>query len=430
MKKRTYRKRALQDVDIAALALDLRSGRLVVAIDVAKVDMVAALTDGVPGPPRVLATVAWRNPTDNGEFLALLDTVRASGLAVQIVMESSGTYGDVLRQQLVDRGFPVFRVSGKQTYDAREVYDGVPSVHDAKSAGIIAKLHLDGQSAPWCAPTDDKRRLQASILQMDLHHEHYLRLVHKLEGYLARHWPEISVMLELTSATLLAVLGRIGGPADLARDTEAARRLMRGMSHGLMSDEKIDAVVRAATTTAGVEMLAEERAALMLLASEAHRSLRAFKEAKTRVEALGADGPARAIAPVVGRTTAAVLVTEVGDGREFASVGAYLKAFGLNLKERSSGKHKGLLKLTKRGPSRARQYLWLATCRWLQKDRIARAWYEAKIARDGGRRAKAVTALMRKFAKALFHVARGVPLDSTKLFDLTRLRLSQATAPA
>jgi transposase len=203
---------------------------------------------------------------------------------------------------------------------------------------------------------------------------------------------------------------------------------MRGMSHGLMSEEKIEAVLRAAMATAGVAMLDEERSALMLIASEGHRSLRAYKEAKGRVEALSADGPARAIAPVVGRTTAAVLVTEVGDGREFGSVGAYLKAFGLNLKERSSGEHKGRLKLTKRGPSRARQYVWLATCRWLQKDRVARAWYDAKVTRDGGRRAKAVTALMRKLVKALFHVARGAPLDSAKLFDVSRLRLPEAAS--
>jgi hypothetical protein len=35
-----------------------------------------------------------------------------------------------------------------------------------------------------------------------------------------------------------------------------------------------------------------------------------------------------------------------------------------------------------------------------------------------------VIALMRKFAQALFHVARGVPLDSSKLFDVSRLRLT------
>jgi len=62
-------------------------------------------------------------------------------------MEASGTYGDVLRQMLEDGGFAVFRVSGKKTYDAREIYDGVPSMHDAKAAAIIARLHAAGLSA-------------------------------------------------------------------------------------------------------------------------------------------------------------------------------------------------------------------------------------------------------------------------------------------
>jgi hypothetical protein len=91
MKKRIYRKRAVQGLDVAELTRELRSGQLVVAIDVAKVDMVAALTDGVPGPPRVLATVAWKNPTDNGQLLALLEIARAAGVDVQAVMESSGS---------------------------------------------------------------------------------------------------------------------------------------------------------------------------------------------------------------------------------------------------------------------------------------------------------------------------------------------------
>jgi hypothetical protein len=59
----------------------------------------------------------------------------------------------------------------------------------------------------------------------------------------------------------------------------------------------------------------------------------------------------------------------------------------------------------------------------VDKDRIARAWYEKKFARDGGKRAKGVIALMRKYAKALFHLARGAPMQSAKLFDTSRLAL-------
>lgn len=421
MKKRTYRKIAVKDVDVERLIAELGGGRVVFAIDVAKVDMVAAI---VASDGRVIRTISWKNPRENGEVLSLLAALQQAGLSVEAVMESSGTYGDVLRHQLLARGLPVFRVSGKRTHDAAEVYDGVPSLHDAKSAAIIAKLHFDGASSAWPVAPDEKRRLKAAIETMDMFREHNQRLIHSLESTLARYWPEVTELLELGSATLLAVLARIGGPQEVAANLETTRKLMLGMSHRLMSAEKIEAVLLCAQTSAGVPMLNEERCALMHLASEAHRALKEFKKAKAHVEALSADSAAAPLAPTVGKATAAVLVADVGDPRNFPCARAYLKAFGLNLKEKSSGKLKGHLTITKRGPSRARHYLWLAACRWLQRDPLTRAWYEQKVKRDGGKRAKGIIALMRKFAKALFHVARGAAFDSSKLFDTSRLRLA------
>ncbi len=152
---------------------------------------------------------------------------QGAGLVVEAVMESSGTYGDVLRQQLLERGVPVFRMSGKRTHDAAEVYDGVPSLHDAKSAAIIAKLHADGGSVPWPALAAEKRELKAAIATMDLYRAHHQRLIHSLESSLARHWPELTQHLELSSATLVALLAQLGGPRDVAADLEQARRLLR-----------------------------------------------------------------------------------------------------------------------------------------------------------------------------------------------------------
>jgi transposase len=192
-----------------------------------------------------------------------------------------------------------------------------------------------------------------------------------------------------------------------------------------LKPDTIEAVVRSAGTTVGLELIAEERAMVSAVAAEAHRALRAFKQAKARVEELSQQNEvARQLAPQVGKATAAVLVADVGDPREFGSTRAYLKAYGMNLKEKSSGTKKGQLSITKRGPGRARKYLWLAVQRWVKKDAIARAWYERKIARDGGLRAKAVAALMRKYAQALFHLARGAPFESARLFDTSRLALT------
>src|SRR3954467_15864453 len=195
MKKRTYRKIAVNNVEVAVLAAELGTGRVVFAVDVAKVDMVAAI---VAGDGRVVRTVAWKNPTENGLVLELLAGFVRVGLLVEAVMESSGTYGDVLRHQLVAGGVPVYRMSGKRVHDAAEVYDGVPSLHDAKSAAIIAKLHLDGASTPWGPLSAEKRELKAAIATMDLYRQQHQRLIHSLESSLARCWPELTEHLELS----------------------------------------------------------------------------------------------------------------------------------------------------------------------------------------------------------------------------------------
>lgn len=422
MKKRTYRKIPVNEVRPGTLVAALGGSQVIFAIDVAKTDMVASF---VADDGRVLVTVRWRNPGENGVVLSLLGELGTAGVHVEAVMEASGSYGDVLRYQLQQQGVPVFKVSGKRTHDSAEVYDGVPSLHDAKCAAIIAKLHLDGLSTQWPEVPPERRELHAAIGTMEMYQEHEQRLVHKLEGWLARHWPELTTLIDLTSATLMALLARIGGPADVAEHAEKARRLMRGLSHRLMSEEKIEAVLTSAATSVGVPLVAEERVALSELAGEAHRALRAFKKAKARVESLSLElEPARLLAPEVGKATAAVFVADVGNPVAFPSTRAFLKAFGLNLKEKSSGRQRGRLHITKRGPSRARKYLWLAVLRWVEKDRVARAWYEKKVARDGGRKGKALIALMRKYAKALFHLARGTPLESAKLFDTTRLALA------
>ena len=68
----------------------------------------------------------------------------------------------------------------------------------------------------------------------------------------------------------------------------------------------------------------------------------------------------------------------------FGFLFGYRKAMGLNLKERSSGKHQGKLRITKRGPSIARRWLYFAAMRTIQEPAVRR-WYEAKKAKDQDR---------------------------------------------
>jgi len=82
---------------------------------------------------------------------------------------------------------------------------------------------------------------------------------------------------------------------------------------------------------------------------------------------------------------------------------------GLNLKERSSGKYQGKLKISKRGSGACRRWLHLAALRQIRDDRKVRLWYARKCGpagKDKGRsgRLRVVTALVRKLALAMWVV--------------------------
>jgi transposase len=394
MKKRIYRRVRVKDVAAEGLLEKLPEPVVIVALDVAKHAQVAAFAGAESG---VAATVSFRHPEESPAWLALVEGLLARGKRVEAVMEPSGSYGDALRHRLRELGASVYRVGSKRTHDAAELFDAVPSMHDAKAAAVLVRLHLSGLSTPWQEPSEQLRELSAALSTMALHQEHYLRNLNVLESLLAR-------------------------PSEVASSQAEARALLHGMSRGLMKPERIAAAVGSAATTLGAPMLAAERERVSHLAEELHRTLKAYKHARQHVVELGKSVPEVAqLGAVVGMTTAAVLFAEVGSPKDFSCAQAYVKAFGLNLREKSSGAHQGRPSLTKRGSSRARMMLWLAVLRWVQHDAVAAAWYQRKVERDGGRKMPALGALMRKLATALYHVGRGVAFDVHKLFDCARL---------
>ncbi len=68
--------------------------------------------------------------------------------------------------------------------------------------------------------------------------------------------------------------------------------------------------------------------------------------------------------------------------------------------ESSSGKHQGQLKITKRGPSVVRRWLFFSALRLVQRGPI-RGWFEAKKKKDKDRGLGGVVAVMRKLALAV-----------------------------
>ena len=146
-----------------------------------------------------------------------------------------------------------------------------------------------------------------------------------------------------------------------------------------MSAEKRRAILDSAKTSLGVPCTSGERAALKALAADLLRTHRACQEVEKRMaQAVKKNEELTPLAEFCGTVSAIVLAAILGDLRTYANPASLLKALGLNLKERSSGKHHGQLKITKRGSGRARFYLYWLVMRLVQKDLVIKAWYERK----------------------------------------------------
>lgn len=415
MGKRRYRSTAFEEMDWSAVLGQIEGARVVLAVDVAKEAFMAQLLDE---EREVLATVRWSHPR---QTRALVETLKAwlGRSRVEVVMEPTGTYGDALRGLLVAQGWPVYRVSPKRVHDAAELYDGVPSLHDAKAAYVMGRLHLEGVSEAWEEPSEERREMKALQGLLRLYQGRFQRGLNRLEAQLARHWPEVLGLLALGSVTLLQLLAEYGEPRRIAADPVGAAVLMRRVGGRGLRLEKREQVLASAARSVGVPCIEAERELLQGLAADLLATREQLRGLERRLKAKVRQTPVlRRMAAVVGATTSAVLMATQGSPLNYPEPRSYQKSLGLNLKERSSGKHKGQLKITKRGPSLARQYLYFAALRLMDSDPVVRQWCDRKARRDGGRKGKAVTAVMRKLAKALWYVARGEPFETRKLFTV------------
>jgi transposase len=412
MKKHIYRTKKINAIDWIQMKEQLQGSPVVFAIDVAKEKQYALLANADSSVSELLS---WNHPEQTRELLTHLENLACPLTAV---MESTGTYGDALRYQFRCSGFEVNQISAKRVSDARELYDGVPSLHDAKSATVIMGLHRDGLSIPWRESDDAERELDALRREYDLHQSQYQRNKNRLEAYLSRHWPEVLPLLPLDSVTLESLLIEYGSPEQIAKNTEEAAKNMHFWSKNQLKNEKIAVVIQSAVNTLGQPCIDAERRYLQALTAEMRHSRQQQKEVKDILEAtVKADTGLSKLASVIGLITTAVLLSCRLDPRNFRNARSFQKALGLNLKEKSSGRDVGRLKITKRGCSMARRYLYFAALRLINNDPVVKAWYQKKV--DARAKNKTVIALMRKLAKALWHVARGERFDATKLLSVT-----------
>ena len=449
-RKNPYSQIDVNEISVEVLSRNRAGQKAVVGVDVSKGELTLCLV----WPDREFER-PWRVKSPGQIRLAVSKLLELNARCpVVVAMESSGTYGDAFRQALDDAGIAVHRVSAKAVKDYSETFDNVPSSHDGKDAAIIGTLCVHGRSVVWrwegvaevqndeCGMQDEEgsevpsdRETAAAepadqfserdpairyfVRQLDTAQRIKQVWCGKLEAMLARHWPEAGRLTNQSGPTLTAALAHWGDPRAMADDPTAAKRLAKFGGHYLLP-EKIERLIESARSTVGVRMNAWAVREMKDIASAIMKERRTIQRCRRELKKLTADHKQiQSQALAVGLTTACVLWMCLGDPQQYKSAGAYRKAMGLNLTERSSGMHFGKLKLSKRGQRLTRKWLYFSALRWMRHPSV-KIWLEEKKKRDGGHGGKAATGIMRRLAAAAWHAGQGEVFDPKRLFPGSR----------
>lgn len=107
----------------------------------------------------------------------------------------------------------------------------------------------------------------------------------------------------------------------------------------------------------------------------------------------------------IGKVTAAGLIGEVGDFRQYKTIPEIMKLAGLDLYEISSGKHQGQRHISKRGRSYLRRLLFFIAINTIRRHGIMHETY-SKMVNRGMPKVKAVVAITRKLLRIIFAMVR------------------------
>jgi transposase len=116
-------------------------------------------------------------------------------------------------------------------------------------------------------------------------------------------------------------------------------------------------------------------------------------------------GEALGSIPFLGKVTAARILGECGDLRQFRSNRQVLALAGLNLAERQSGRYRGKVRLTKRGRSLMRELVYLTALRMVAGGRLYEKKYKRHVA-QGMPKIAAIVACSRSLLCLMVAVAR------------------------
>ncbi|NHN35639.1 IS110 family transposase [Paenibacillus agricola] len=391
----------------------ITSHHLVVGIDIAKETQVARAVTyrgielGKPCP--------FKN--DAYGFQKLLTWIKSiqkqhKKTGVIIGMEPTGHYWLNLAWWLLEQRFEVVTVNPYHVKSNKENRDNSPTKSDLKDALVIADMVKNGYYSPLRLPTGNYQALRVLMSDREFVIKQFISIQNQIHRWLDIWFPEYHrVFKDWSCKTSLVTLRLFPLPSELkilSPDEIYARwkpHMKRRASKSFAT-----ALVEQAQQSIAQNVAPEQvKRSLLFLLDQYERLSTQLTQLEQEAISLMKEIPqAQSLLtiPGIGKITVAGILAETGDLSMYRHGQQVLRLAGLHLGEDSSGKHKGQIRITKRGRSGLRKFLYLAVLHLVVNNEEFRSLHHHYTRTKRMKKVHSIIKLCGKLARILVGIVR------------------------
>jgi transposase len=330
---------------------------------------------------------------------------------VVVGFESTGAYGEPLVDYLRQNPVKLVQVNPMHTKRMKDLQGNSPGKTDRKDPKVIADIIGLGHALSVVVPEGAAAELRRLSLARERSIQRRTALYNQLQDLVFIVFPEfLQVIKNVKTKSAHYLLRHYPTPQDIRTcGVEALSSILKRVSRGKLGRPQSQALCDAAAQSVGLQegrkgMLLEMEEILSVVEACNRFIEKLEEEMLAYLEEIPYSGSLLSVKGI-GAITAAGLIGEVGDFRQFKTLREILKLGGLNLFEISSGQHKGNRHISKRGRSLLRKLLYFAAINTVRKGGVMHATYQRHLAK-GMPKTKALIAIARKLLRTLFALVR------------------------
>jgi transposase len=336
---------------------------------------------------------------------------RQHGLEEVVVgFESTGPYAEPIANFLRKKPVNLVQVNPMHTKRIKELTGNSPNKTDKKDPRVIADVISLGHALTLVVPEGAAAQLRRLSHARERAIKRKTAMGNQLQDLVFVIFPELGGIIKPATKTGMYLIKNHPDPVSIVNlGIEKLQDIVRKVSRGRYSIDRVEKLHKAAKNSVGItegkESILLETSHLVSNIVNENRYIESLEKQMTLY--LDQIPYSHSILSLkgIGKITVAGLVGEVGDFRKFKTISEITKLAGLDLFEVSSGNHKGVRHISKRGRALMRKLLFFAALNAVKSHGIMHTKYHTMLD-NGTSKMKALVAVSRKILRIIFALAR------------------------